>query len=398
MPSIIGKFFKERILYISKNIQSLRYSVIREMSQIAAQYEDVISLGIGEPDFDTPAPIIEKAFEDARKGHTHYTHAKGDPQLIEKLSASLSKDLGKTVPPECIIITHGAMNGLANAFRTLMDPGDEIIVVEPHFPDYLAHITLAHAVPKYVPSGFDKGFLPDPADIEAAVTSKTKIILINSPNNPTGTVIPKSLLDEIAAIAKAHNLCVVSDEVYDRISFEGRAASIYNCPGMENHSLVINSFSKTYAMTGWRVGFAYGPQPVIDQMVKVGNYAIACASSVSQRAALAALDTPDEVIKEMSGTFERRMDLVCSRLEAMPGVRVNRPKGSFYVFADISSITNQSRQFALDLIKEEKVVVVPGYPFGLSCEGCIRIACTIGKERLSEAMDRLERFLAARRH
>jgi aspartate/methionine/tyrosine aminotransferase len=385
-------------LNISKNIEALRYSVIREMSQIAARYEDVISLGIGEPDFDTPAPIIEKAFEDARKGHTHYTYAKGDPQLIEKLSVRLSKDLGKAVPPECIIITHGAMNGLANAFRTLMDPGDEIIVVEPHFPDYLAHITLAHAVPKYVPSGFDKGFLPDPADIEAAITSKTKIILINSPNNPTGTVIPQSLLEEIAAIAKAHDLCVVSDEVYDRIAFEGRAASIYNCPGMENHSLVINSFSKTYAMTGWRVGFAYGPQPVIDQMVKVGNYSIACASSVSQRAALAALDTPDEVIKGMSDTFERRMDLVCSRLEAMPGVRVNRPTGSFYVFADISGITNQSRQFALDLIKEEKVVVVPGYPFGLSCEGCIRIACTIGREKLSEAMDRLERFLAAKGH
>ncbi|WP_320042336.1 pyridoxal phosphate-dependent aminotransferase [uncultured Desulfobacter sp.] len=385
-------------MYISKNIESLRYSVIREMSQVAAQYEDVISLGIGEPDFDTPAPIIEKAFEDARKGHTHYTHAKGHPELIEKLSCCLSKDLGKSVPPECIIVTHGAMNGLANAFRTLMDPGDEIIVVEPHFPDYLAHITLAHAVPKFVPSGFDKGFLPDPADIEAAITSKTKIILINSPNNPTGTVVPKSLLEEIAAIAQAHDICVVSDEVYDRICFEGRAASIYNCPGMENHSLVINSFSKTYAMTGWRVGFAYGPQPVIDQMVKVGNYAIACASSVSQRAALAALDTPDEVIKQMSDTFERRMDLVCSRLEAMPGVRVNRPKGSFYVFADISSITNQSRQFALDLIKEEKVVVVPGYPFGLSCEGCIRIACTIGREKLSEAMDRLARFLAVRRH
>ena len=384
-------------MYISKNIESLRYSVIREMSQIAAQYDDVITLGIGEPDFDTPAPIIEKALEDAGKGHTHYTHSQGDPELIKKLSVSLSKDLGKPVPPERIVITHGAMNGLANAFRTLMDPGDEIILIEPHFPDYLAHITLAHAVPRYVPSGFDKGFLPDPADIEAAVTPKTRIILINSPNNPTGTVAPQSLLEDIAAIARAHDLYVVSDEVYDRISFKGRAASIYNCPGMEDHALVINSFSKTYAMTGWRVGFAYGPQPVIDQMIKVGNYAMACAASVSQRAAIAALDTPDEVIKEMSDTFERRVELVCSRLEAMPGVRVCRPRGSFYVFADISSITSQSRQFALDLIEEEKVVVVPGYPFGLSCEGCIRIACTINQEKLNEAMDRMERFLTARK-
>lgn len=368
------------------------------MSQVAAQYEDIITLGIGEPDFHTPPPIIKNAFDDARKGHTRYTHAKGDPQLIEKLSGSLSKDLGKTVGSECIIITHGAVNGLANAFRTLMDPGDEIIIIEPHFPDYLGHVTLAHGVPRYVPSGFDKGFLPDPADIEAAITPKTRIILINSPNNPTGTVVPQSLLEEISAIAKAHDLCVVSDEVYDRLSFDGRARSIYSCPGMENHTLVINSFSKTYAMTGWRVGFAYGPKPVIDQMVKIGNYAMGCASSVSQRAAIAALDTPDEAIKEMSDTFERRVDLVCSRLGAMPGVRVNRPKGSFYVFADISRITNQSRQFALDLIKEEKVVVIPGYPFGLSCEGCIRIACTINRARLSEAMDRLERFIAARCH
>ena len=153
--------------------------------------------------------------------------------------------------------------------------------------------------------------------------------------------MPQSVLEEISAIAKAHDLCVVSDEVYDRISFEGRASSIYNCPGMENHALVINSFSKTYALTGWRVGFAYGPKPVIDQMVKVCNYAVACACSVSQRAAIAALDTPDEVIKEMSDTFERRVELVCSWLESMPGVRVRRPKGSFYVFADIFSITNQ---------------------------------------------------------
>jgi len=383
-------------LYLSKNIVSLRYSVIREMSQIAAQYDDVISLGIGEPDFDTPVPIVEKAFEDARGGHTHYTHAQGDPQLLRKLSACLSKDLGKTVPPGCIIITHGAMNGLANAFRTLMDPGDEIILIEPHFPDYLAHITLAHAVPRYVPSGFDNGFLPDPADIEAAITPRTRVILLNSPNNPTGTVVPESLLEEISAIARAHGLCVVSDEVYDRLSFGGRAKSIYSCPGMENHALVINSFSKTYAMTGWRVGFAYGPGPVIDQMVKVGNYAMACASSVSQRAALAALDIPGKVVREMSDTFERRVALVCSRLEAMPGVRVSRPRGSFYVFADISGITNQSRQFALDLLEAEKVVVIPGYPFGQSCEGCIRIACTINRQKLSEAMDRLERFITGR--
>ncbi len=366
------------------------------MSQIAAQYQDVITLGIGEPDFDTPAPIIEKAFADAKQGHTHYTPAKGDPELIEKLSVCLSEDLGRPISPACIMATHGAMNGLATAFRTLMDPGDEIIVIEPHFPDYLAHITFAHAVPRFVPSRFEDGFVPDPADIEAAVTSRTRIILLNSPNNPTGTVMPADVLEQIAAIARDKDLCVVSDEVYDRISFKGRPASIYNFTGMADRTVVLNSFSKTYAMTGWRVGFAYGPESVISEMTKVANYATGCPSSVGQRAAIAALDTPAEIIQEMSDTFERRMDLVYARLEAMPGIRVRRPEGSFYLFADISAVSTDSRQFALDLIKEEQVVVVPGYPFGPSCDGCIRIACTVNRQRLSQAMDRLERFLAAR--
>lgn len=383
-------------MYISKNIETLRFSVIREMSQLAAGLEDVITLGIGEPDFDTPAPIIDRAFADAVNGHTHYTPSQGDPELLEKLSASLSKERGRFIPPSAILVTHGAMNGLAAAFRTLLEPGDEVIVIEPHFPDYLAHILFAHGKIVPVATSFDAGFIPDPAAIEAAVTDNTRVILVNSPNNPTGAVMPVQTLEQIAKIARDNDLAVISDEVYDRISFEGAPPSIYNLPGMAQRTLVVNSFSKTYAMTGWRIGFTFGPQEVISQLIKVVNYSTACASSVGQRAAIAALDLAPGVLGGMASRFEKRVDLVCSRLEAMPGVRVKRPRGSFYVFVDISELSMGSREFALALLENEKLVVVPGYAFGASCDGCIRMACTLPKDRLSSAMDRLERFLESR--
>ena len=253
------------------------------MGQLAAGFDDVITLGIGEPDLDTPKPVIEQAFADALSGHTHYTHSQGDGQLLKRLSQSLSQRTGRQIPKDSILVTHGAMNGLAAAFRTLLEPGDEAITAEPHFPDYLAHVTLAHGKLVTVPSKFEDGFIPNPSDIGAAVTPRTRVLLVNSPNNPTGAVLPEKTLEEIAAIAREKDLIVISDEVYDRICFEGRPSSIYTLPGMAERTLVVSSFSKTYAMTGWRIGFAYGPEPLMGQMLKVVNYSTACASSVGQR-------------------------------------------------------------------------------------------------------------------
>ena len=380
-------------MYISKSIEDLRYSVIREMSQLAAGLDDLITLGIGEPDFDTPKPVIEKAFADARSGHTHYTHSQGDAQLLDRLSEDLSLRTGMEIPRDSILVTHGAMNGLTAAFRTLLEPGDEVITAEPHFPDYLAHITLAHGKLVTVPTRFQGGFIPDPFAIESAITPKTRVLLINSPNNPTGSVLPQKTLEELARIAQKYDLAVISDEVYDRICFEKRPVSIYTLPGMARRTLVVSSFSKTYAMTGWRIGFAFGPKALISQMLKVVNYSTACASSLGQRAALAALDLDEAILAKMAGVFEKRVELVCSRLEAMPGIRVKRPRGSFYVFVDVSAVSKDSRKFALALMEAEHLVVVPGYAFGASCDGCIRIACTLPRAQLSRAMDRLERFL-----
>lgn len=218
-------------------------------------------------------------------------------------------------------------------------------------------------------------------------------MILNSPNNPTGAVIPGDVLDRISQIAIKHNLFVLSDEVYDRILYEPPFESIYTRPGMAERTLVIKSFSKSYAMTGWRIGYCYGPRTIIEQMLKVVNYSTSCASSIGQRAAIAALDMDPSVVEQMKNRFAARVELVCSRLNAVDGVRVAHPGGSFYVFADISQITRQSREFAIRLLQEEKVVVVPGYAFGESGEGCIRIACTRSRAVLEKAMDRIEAFI-----
>jgi aspartate/methionine/tyrosine aminotransferase len=378
---------------LSKSIRDLRYSVIREMGQLAQGLPDVINLGIGEPDFPTPPQITARAFEDAQNGCTHYTPSQGDPELVNKLGDVLSLQTGLPVSPSMVLITHGAMGGLSAAFRTLLEPGDEVLLMEPHFPDYLAHITFARGCPVPVETRFDQGFLPDPDTLEAAVTPRTRIIVLNSPNNPTGSVLSGDLLDRIAKIARRHNLVVISDEVYDRITFDGPPESIYTRPGMDCRTLVVKSFSKTYAMTGWRIGFCFGPESLISQMLKVVNYSTACASSVGQRAAIAALDLDRRIVEQMAATFEQRVALVCDRLAVMPGIRLVRPRGGFYVFADIHRIHPDSREFAIRLLNSQQVVVVPGYAFGGSCDGCVRIACTLPKERLNQAMDRLQQYL-----
>jgi aminotransferase len=380
-------------LSTSKSVRDLRYSVIREMGELAAHLEDVISLGIGEPDFDTPGVIIEKAFEDAKKGHTHYTSSQGDPELLKKLAAEISITTGTNIETSSIIVTDGGMGALTVSLRTLLEPGEHVLLIEPHFPDYMAHVALAGGVAVEVSSRFEDNFVPRPEDIENAITPLTRAIILNSPNNPTGAVIPGDVLDSIAEIAIRHNLVVISDEVYDRILYEEPFESIYSRPGMAERTLVIKSFSKTYAMTGWRIAYCYGPQIIIAQMIKVVNYSTACANSVGQRAAIAALDSDPSIVEQMKNRFAARVELVYSRLKAIKNIRVLKPKGSFYIFVDISQICLDSRKFALQLLQEQKVVVIPGYAFGKSGEGCIRLACTRSRPVLEEGIKRIEAFI-----
>lgn len=381
---------------IAKSVREIVPSVIRQMSIQAARYEGVISLGIGEPDFHTPPEICDAALMDARSGHTHYTASRGDPELLQALAHVIEKRAGIYVDEPQLMITHGGMGGLNGFMRAVLGPGDRILVPEPHFPTYKAQIAFAGGKIVHVPTRVENDFILQPADVEKALAPKTKALILNSPNNPTGSVIPEEHLDALAALAVKHDLLVLSDEVYDRMVYGKPHASIYTRPGMADRTVVVNSFSKAYAMTGWRMGYAFGPAWLIDEMLKVVTYQTSCASSVGQRAALAALRADPAVFDDMNRQFRMRCEYAFDRLSRMPGIEVRPAAGSFYIFPGIRKVTPDCRRFAFDLLDQEQVVVVPGSAFGPSGTGFVRLACTVGMERLAEAMDRIERFV--RRH
>jgi len=378
---------------LAGSVREIAPSLIREMSLRAASYKNVISLGIGDPDFHTSHEVCRAALDDALAGHTHYTPSRGDQELIAELIRYIRAERGTELEPEQLLITHGGMGGLTSLLKTLLNPAEEVIVPEPYFPSYQAQITLSGGVTAPVPTRFEDGFVVRPEAVEQAITSRTKVLLLNSPNNPTGSIIPGPVLDHLARLAVDRDLIVISDEVYDRLVFEGSYESISTRPGMAERCAVVNSFSKKCAMTGWRVGYAYGPAWLMNQAAKVVTFYTSCTASVSQRAALAALRMDQTGFKDMARRFKSRCALVHGRLSAMPGVRVHPAAGSFYLFPDISGVNRDSMRFALDLLDQEQVVVVPGLAFGGSTEGFVRISCTLDTQRLTEAMDRMERFV-----
>lgn len=379
---------------IATAVSQIPLSGIREMWKRAAAYDNVISLGIGEPDFPTPQEISEQALHDALRGATHYTQSQGDPELIETIRLYLRERLGEELTTNQIVVTTGGIGALASFFRAVLDPGDEVLLPEPYFPPYMHLTEWVGGKAVGVRSCFEHNFVPTPEALEAAITPSSKVLLLNSPNNPTGAVIPAGTLDTIARIVRERDLLMLSDEVYDRLLFDGRAhESIWTRPGMRERTVVVHSFSKSFAMTGWRIGYAFGPEWIIESMIKVVSSCTSCAPSVSQRAALAALRLDENVIAQMVREFCARRDQAYEALKELPGVRVHKPAGTFYLFPDISQITKESSQFALDLLKEEQVVVVPGETFGPSGKGCVRLALTVNQELLKEAIERIQRFI-----
>lgn len=378
---------------ISKSVREVGKSIIREMSIRASAYDNVISLGIGEPDFDTPEEVCNAALQDALKGFTHYTPSRGYEDLIAALLDYIEASRGLRLNPEQLTITHGGMGALTAVLKAILDPGDEIILLEPHFPAYRAQVAFCGGRTVPVPTSFEDGFVVDPPRVEKVITSHTKALLINSPNNPTGSVIPTNVLDELARLAVENDLFVISDEVYDRLVFDGTHESIYTRPGMRERTVVINSFSKAFSMTGWRIGYCYGPEWLIDEVVKVATFFNSCPNSVGQRAALSALRMKQTVFDEMAAEYEARCQLVYGRLETMPGIKVHPSQGSFYLFPNVEEIMEDATRFALELLDREQVVVIPGEAFGSSGKGCVRISCTVNQAQLSEAMNRFERFV-----
>jgi aminotransferase len=379
---------------LAARVNAVPPSGIRRFFDILATMDDVISLGVGEPDFDTPRVIVEAGVESLREGRTHYTSNYGTIELRRALAAHLERRYGVAYDPATeVLITIGASEAVDVALRATCDPGDEVILHEPSYVSYVPAIVFAGGTPVPVATRFADDFALDPAAVEAAVTPRTKALFLGYPCNPTGAVLPDAVQDELARIAERHDLLVYSDEIYDRLvygSYRHRAFSAL--PGMRERTILMGGFSKAYAMTGWRVGYLAAPASILAGIVKVHQYAIMSAPSTAQDAALAAIIDGEPEVERMRVEYDRRRRLLVDGLNAV-GLETFEPLGAFYAFPRITSTGLDSDTFARRLLEEEHVAVVPGNAFGPSGEGHVRACYATSYEQLEEALVRIGRFV-----
>ena len=384
---------------LSQRVRAVPPSGIRRFFDIAATMEDVISLGVGEPDFDTPREVVEAGVEALREGRTHYTSNFGTIELRRALSAHIERLYGVHYAPENeILVTVGASEAVDLALRATCDPGDEVILHEPSYVAYIPAIVFAGGTVVTVATTFDDDFALDPAAVEAAITPKTKALFLGYPANPTGAVLDDAVQDELARIARDHDLLVYSDEIYDRLAYGTyRHRAFSSLPGMRERTILMGGFSKAYAMTGWRVGWMCAPKDILEGIVKVHQYGIMSAPTVAQDAALAALQGGEPAVQRMVAEYDRRRRLLVDGLNRM-GLPTFEPRGAFYAFPDITSTGLTSDEFTERLINEEHVAVVPGNAFGPSGEGHVRMCYATAYEKLEEALVRIERFVGRHRY
>jgi len=378
---------------ISPLVKNLPPSGIRKFFDLVANTKDVISLGVGEPDFVTPWHIREACFYSLEQGYTMYTSNWGMPELRREISKFLYERCGLEYNPENeIVVTVGASEAVDLALRTIITPGDEVIIPEPIYVSYKPCAVLAGAQPVIVQTSYKNEFKLKEEDLNKKISSRTKELILCYPNNPTGAIMERKDLDGIARTAVQNDLIVISDEIYSELTYNGSHVSIASFPGMRDRTIVINGFSKAWAMTGWRIGFAAGPQDIIEAMVKIHQYTILCAPVMSQMAALEALKNGSEEVEKMVKQYNQRRRFVVSKLREM-GLECFEPRGAFYVFPSIKCTGMTSEKFAEELLKQEKVAVVPGTAFGESGEGHIRISYAASLKNLTRALDRMADFL-----
>ncbi|MBA3688195.1 MAG: aminotransferase class I/II-fold pyridoxal phosphate-dependent enzyme [Chloroflexi bacterium] len=380
--------------FLSDKVRSLKPSGIRRFFDMLAEMKDVISLTIGEPDFTTPEPIIRAAVTSLEAGETHYTANGGMVELREAIVADLEARYGIHYEPRTeLIITVGASEAVDAALRAICDPGDEVIYHEPSFVAYAPCITLAGGLPVAIATGDETDFQITAAQLEAAITPRTKALFLGYPNNPTGAVLDRGELEQIAAVVERHDLLVISDEIYERLVYGGHEHVPFSAlPGMRERTVLIGGFSKSYAMTGWRIGWVAAPAELMVGIAKVHQYGIMCAPTVAQFAALEALRIGEPFVLEMHAEYDRRRQLMTSRLNAM-GLLCFEPRGAFYCFPNIARTGLDDETFAQELLREERVAVVPGTAFGPSGADHIRVCYATSYEELVEALDRIERFV-----
>jgi aminotransferase len=380
--------------FVAEHVKNIPRSGIRDFFEIVQSMSDVISLGIGEPDYVTPWRIREAAIFALEKGRTGYTSNLGLPRLRQVISRYLERRYDLSYQPDAeILVSVGVSEALDLALRATLNAGDEVIYHEPSYVSYRPSIALACATAVPVQTRAEDGFCLRADALRAGLTPRTKALLLNFPTNPTGGVLERDNLTAIAEVCCEHDLLVFADEIYCELVYDGfQHVSIASLPGMRDRTVVLNGCSKSYAMTGFRVGYACAPAPIIEAMMKVHQYAIMCATNVSQEAAIEALENCDREVAAMRDDYERRRNYVVDRLNAM-GLPCHAPKGTFYVFPDITPTGFCSRDFSLQLLKKQKVAVVPGMAFGSNGEGFVRCCFATGFEQLREAMDRIEEFV-----
>jgi aminotransferase len=381
--------------YLSKRVVGLKPSGIRKFFDIAATMKNVISLGIGEPDFTTPRPILEAGIRSLQAGETHYTSNAGKLELRQAVADHLKRLYHVQYDPEQeILITVGVSEALYLVMNALLDPGDEVIIPTPCFVSYQAEVILAGGVPVEIPSRPEDNFQLDPEQIRSAITPRTKVLFVGYPNNPTGGVASRQVLIEVAKIAEEHNLLILSDEIYDRLVYDHQHVCV---PALDEairrRTVLLGGFSKDYAMTGWRIGYACGPSDIIKGMVRIHQYTIMSAPTTAQDAALTALAEGESHVQKMLAEYDRRRRLMVHGFNRL-GLSTFEPHGAFYAFPNVTASGMDDEIFAETLLREEHVAVVPGNAFGPGGEGFVRCCYATAYEQIEEALQRMERFMS----
>ncbi|MBS4980273.1 MAG: aminotransferase class I/II-fold pyridoxal phosphate-dependent enzyme [Lachnospiraceae bacterium] len=378
---------------LAKKVVEIEPSGIRKFFDVVNEMKDAISLGVGEPDFDTPWRIREEGIYSLEKGRTFYTSNSGLKELKEEICNYIQRKSSVVYDPKTeVVVTVGGSEGIDIAMRAMLDPGDEVLIPQPSYVSYLPCAVLAGGVPVVIPLQNKNEFKLTREELEAAITPRTKILVLPFPNNPTGSIMTREDLEPIAEVVKEHDLFVISDEIYSELSYQGDHVSIAEFPGLQERTIMINGFSKGFAMTGWRLGYACGPAAIIEQMVKIHQFAIMCAPTNSQYAAIEGLRNCQPEVDEMREAYNQRRRFLMHEFRKI-GLKCFEPYGAFYVFPDISEFGMTSEEFATRFLEEERVAVVPGTAFGASGEGFIRISYAYSLEDLKEALGRLERFI-----
>lgn len=386
-----------KLFYAASRLQRIKPSGIRRFFSLAQSVPDIISLGVGEPDFTPPQHILEAAKRALDRGLTHYPPTTGIWELREALVEKARHNYGLSYDPDNeVLVTVGGTQAIYLALQALINPGDELLIPDPGFLCYEPSVLMAGGTPVFMPLLEKNGFKIEEEDVMSQITKKSRMMIINSPNNPTGAVLSHGDLAKLAKLAVERDMFVISDEVYEKITYDGaRHYCLATFPGMRERTLVVGSFSKTYAMTGFRVGYVYGPKELIAPMMLVHQYCVACVNGPAQYAALEALKGPQGFVREMVAEFDKRRRLLYSRLNEIEGFRCSLPKGAFYIFANIEDFQMPSEKLTELLVSQGRVITVPGSAFGKHGEGYLRFSYATAYDRIDEALDRIAKVAKA---